>query len=327
VPAEFVDVFYTMTKNNYDLGLLALGIAEVESEWRYMASRYPNSNGSVDLGPLGLNSRNLADPDFMRRFASPEYADHDPNIYCMTTCINLIRGLYYEYGDAHTALKVYNGGIHAVSTSERWDALSQITSLYANRVLRHCQSIEDRWDQYFNENSADPRTQAEVLGELKIARRREDTGPAVVQEFALPQCIRQRNRDHILYSVSLPRNSFSPGEQQFRDSASIIPQTQKITRNPKVFVYFWHYESTGHARDGPESLGLGKPLFYVFKGGLAGLLPEPGHQFPVGFVGVLFQGGDGAVKSVHVVISARIEDGRKEGRGGGGPDRLFDRRV
>jgi hypothetical protein len=148
VPPNFIDTLYTMTENDYQLGLLVMGIGRVESDWRFMESHLPNKDGSIDQGPLGLNSTNLNNPDFMRRFASPEYADLDPYVYYMTICINLIRGLCHEYGDIYTALKVYNGGRRAIETDEACAKLSQRTAVYAERVQKHRQEISARWDDY-----------------------------------------------------------------------------------------------------------------------------------------------------------------------------------
>jgi hypothetical protein len=109
VPLRFREKFIQYTENDeIKFRINLLGMAELEScGWTKMKSIHPNSDGTLDFGPLALNQRNIENPVFMNAYAPKEKID-DINVYYMITCINYFRDLYSSYG--HDAIYVYNGG-------------------------------------------------------------------------------------------------------------------------------------------------------------------------------------------------------------------------
>lgn len=109
VPKQFQD---TLLKYSHDakstIYLIAIGF--VESEWKYMVSFQPNKNGSVDKGPLGLNSNNIQSSKFRQKFYPKDQLQNHNNVTYMIASINYFRFLIDRY-NYDNALLCYNGGI------------------------------------------------------------------------------------------------------------------------------------------------------------------------------------------------------------------------
>lgn len=146
IPAKFVDPFYQFTKDKKYLGIEILGIAQHESGWRVFKGKI-NKNGSVDLGPLMLNSYNIQDEKFMKAYASNcvQYR-YDVDIYFMCICINFYSSIRSELGP-FVALQVYNGG-YRVTRPNCNTELKQTVTTYANVVYRHINKAYDNWKKF-----------------------------------------------------------------------------------------------------------------------------------------------------------------------------------
>ncbi len=109
---ELITQLFEHGFERYTIAILALGYRE--SSWRYMRSP-KNRNGTIDEGPLGLNSANSSSKEFMEKHA-PKYTVgdiNDPeylisNQYYMAVAIQYFDYLYKDYGD--DIYCVYNGG-------------------------------------------------------------------------------------------------------------------------------------------------------------------------------------------------------------------------
>jgi hypothetical protein len=147
VPVEYSKSFFDNTRNNYELGLVYLGIAMKESEgFLHRVSIKPNKDGSIDLGPMQLNSNNLKNEKFMMAFA-PEECIENIDVYYMIICINYFNSLLKDWeGNLYKALQNYNGGRKAVQNNTR------ITQKYAECVIGHYKGFKDKWKQ-FTENT------------------------------------------------------------------------------------------------------------------------------------------------------------------------------
>ena len=113
VPAKYVKAFNvaTMCENdelataNMRLQILAIGYHE--SGWTKTICDKPNKDGSLDIGYLQLNSKNIKNKWFMEKFG-PDYETSDDLERYLITCINLYKALYSLYGE--DAVYAYNAG-------------------------------------------------------------------------------------------------------------------------------------------------------------------------------------------------------------------------
>ena len=150
IPEKFVEPFYEFTKNNKNLGLEILGIAKHESNWKWFVGKR-NANGSIDLGPLMLNSYNIENETFMNSFAfnCKEYED-DIDIYFMCICINYYKDLRKSFG-AFNALQVYNGGWRTVNKNCPKN-LKNTVIIYANTVYKYINAYAEKYEEFKTEN-------------------------------------------------------------------------------------------------------------------------------------------------------------------------------
>ena len=113
VPAKYVEAFNSATicendelaTANMRLQILAIGYHE--SGWTKTICDKPNKDGSLDIGYLQLNSKNIKNHWFMERFG-PDYDTSDELECYLVTCINLYKALYSLYGE--DAVYAYNAG-------------------------------------------------------------------------------------------------------------------------------------------------------------------------------------------------------------------------
>lgn len=113
VPAKYVEAFNSATicendelaTANMRLQILAIGYHE--SGWTKTVCDKPNKDGSLDIGYLQLNSKNIKNRWFMERFG-PDYDTSDDLECYLVTCINLYKALYSLYGE--DAVYAYNAG-------------------------------------------------------------------------------------------------------------------------------------------------------------------------------------------------------------------------
>ena len=151
IPEKFVEPFFEATKKNKAIGIEILGLGFHESEWKNFISRTPNKNGSIDLGPLMLNSYNIADPEFMRRYGKNSAGyEYDTDVYYMTVCITFFKALRNEYG-TYNALQVYNGGPRVMKSNCSKD-LKRTVKTYANVVYKRINECSETWNDYKTEN-------------------------------------------------------------------------------------------------------------------------------------------------------------------------------
>ena len=168
IPEKFVEPFYAATKKNKSIGIEILGLGFHESEWKKFISNKPNENGSIDLGPLMLNSYNIADPEFMRKYGvNSNGYEYDTDIYYMTVCITFYKALRNEYG-SFNALQVYNGGPR-VMRSTCSVTLKNTVKTYANKVYKRINECSESWDEFKTENKNE--TIRLVKVEMEIERQ------------------------------------------------------------------------------------------------------------------------------------------------------------
>ena len=113
VPSKYVKAFNQATicedgelaTANMRLQILAIGY--YESGWTKTICDKPNRDGSLDIGYLQLNSKNIKNEWFMERFG-PDYETSDELECYLVTCINLYKALYSLYGE--DAVYAYNAG-------------------------------------------------------------------------------------------------------------------------------------------------------------------------------------------------------------------------
>ena len=113
VPSKYVKAFNNATIYEGDelatanMRLQILAIGYYESGWVKTICDKPNKDGSLDIGYLQLNSKNIKNKWFMERFG-PDYVTSDELECYLVTCINLYKALYSLYGE--DAVYAYNAG-------------------------------------------------------------------------------------------------------------------------------------------------------------------------------------------------------------------------
>lgn len=113
VPSKYVKAFNRATIYEGDelatanMRLQILAIGYYESGWVKTICDKPNRDGSLDIGYLQLNSKNIKNKWFMQKFG-PDYTTSDELECYLVTCINLYKALYSLYGE--DAVYAYNAG-------------------------------------------------------------------------------------------------------------------------------------------------------------------------------------------------------------------------
>ena len=150
IPEKFVDPFYELTYKSKNIGIEILGIGFHESEWSVFIGK-PNKNGSIDIGPLMLNSYNISNENFMKAYG--KYSDdykYDTDVYYMTVCITFFKALRNEYG-SFNALKVYNGGPRVMKSDCKQELLTTVNK-YANTVYKRINQCSTNYKIYKENN-------------------------------------------------------------------------------------------------------------------------------------------------------------------------------
>lgn len=136
IPFKFQEVLIEETKHSYEMRILAMSIGFVESGWVHMRSFKPNKDGSIDLGPMALNSNNIKNDYFMEKYANLKY-DYDTDIFYMVACIRYMEDLVSKHPD--NFLKVYNTGILNV----RRGTIPESTYKYEELVFKYREKFHE----------------------------------------------------------------------------------------------------------------------------------------------------------------------------------------
>lgn len=185
IPAKFVTPFYEFTKDNKNLGLEVLGIAKHESNWKWFVGKR-NANGSIDLGPLMLNSFNIENESFMKSFASNcEEYKNDTDIYFMLICINYYKSLREDFGP-FSALQIYNGGWRTVRKNCP-SKLKETVVLYANTVYKYINRYSDDYKVYVEEN-LESENEKHILKYIHIARYNISHNNEMIKRYISSDC-------------------------------------------------------------------------------------------------------------------------------------------
>ena len=226
IPSKFVQPFYNFTKDNKNLGIEILGIAKHESNWKWFVGKR-NANGSIDLGPLMLNSFNIEDEKFMEAFATKECEayKYDTDIYFMLICINYYKSLRKDFGP-FSALQIYNGGWQTVRRNCP-AKLKETVVLYANTVYNYINAYSANYKEYVKENESETK-------ELFIRKYSFIAKYAAMNESTTKTYINM-----IKYGVSVKISRSFPSEHLVRPDMSMIYdkkfyETYILMRWPKV---------------------------------------------------------------------------------------------
>lgn len=185
IPAKFVTPFYEFTKDNKNLGLEVLGIAKHESNWKWFVGKR-NANGSIDLGPLMLNSFNIENESFMKSFArNCEEYKNDTDIYFMLICINYYKSLREDFGP-FSALQIYNGGWRTVRKNCP-SKLKETVVLYANTVYKYINQYTDDYKVYVSEN-LESENEKHILKYMYIARYDLNRNSEIIKRYISSDC-------------------------------------------------------------------------------------------------------------------------------------------
>lgn len=134
VPEPFTNYFYEETKNyNIEFNLILLSIAQYESGWKIFIHK-KNKDGSVDYGPMGLNSKNILNSRFVEQFFPKDikFINHNKDIVYMIACIRYFKSLYDKY-NKENAIMIYNAGYTRVKRGD----IPNITKRYLNIVREY----------------------------------------------------------------------------------------------------------------------------------------------------------------------------------------------
>lgn len=226
IPSKFVHPFYDFTKDNKNLGIEILGIAKHESNWKWFVGKR-NANGSIDLGPLMLNSFNIEDEKFMKAFATEECEAYryDTDIYFMLICINYYRSLRKDFGP-FSALQIYNGGWRTVRKNCP-AKLKETVVLYANTVYKYINAYSDGYKEYVKENESE--TKEKFIRKYSF----------IAKYAAMNESTTKTYSNMIRYGVSVKIGRSYPDEQLVRSDMSMIYdkkfyETYILMRWPKI---------------------------------------------------------------------------------------------
>ena len=167
VPSKYVKAFNEATIYEGDelatanIRLQILAIGYYESGWVKTICDKPNRDGSLDIGYLQLNSKNIKNKWFMQKFG-PDYTTSDELECYLVTCINLYKALYSLYGE--DAVYAYNAGeTRYLKYKSGKGTLPRSTFLYKKCVSKYTTDI-------FNEMCQAKTDREEMVAKLMNSR-------------------------------------------------------------------------------------------------------------------------------------------------------------
>lgn len=167
VPSKYVKAFNEATIYEGDelatanIRLQILAIGYYESGWVKTICDKPNRDGSLDIGYLQLNSKNIKNKWFMQKFG-PDYTTSDELECYLVTCINLYKALYSLYGE--DAVYAYNAGeTRYLKYKSGKGTLPRSTFLYKKCVSKYTKDI-------FNEMCQAKTDREEMVAKLVNSR-------------------------------------------------------------------------------------------------------------------------------------------------------------
>ena len=190
IPSKFVTPFYNFTKDNKNVGIEILGIAKHESNWKWFIGKR-NANGSIDLGPLMLNSFNIENEQFMNSFATNcKQYEYDTDIYFMCICINYYKSLRCDFGP-YSALQIYNGGWRTVRKNCP-PGLKKTVTIYADTVYKYINRYSDSYNSFkeTNYNEYENRVVEHYI------RKYENESRENVREFFCISCLYSSGKNY-----------------------------------------------------------------------------------------------------------------------------------
>lgn len=128
IPSQYVDAFLKATEARPDLRMILYAMMRVEThDFTAYESFQKNDNGSMDYGPLMLNSYNLSNEEFKKKYFPNETFWYGLELNCtekektyniyMVACINLFIAHMNTYNDGGPrweqimkSVKAYNAG-------------------------------------------------------------------------------------------------------------------------------------------------------------------------------------------------------------------------
>lgn len=151
IPPQYSEAFLKATENHKDLRMILFAMMRLETqEFTHYVSRRTNDNGTMDYGPLMLNSANLKSEDFRKKyFPSSDFFDEFDfsnlteeeiryNIY-MVACVNLFIAHMKTYSNhvrweqIMKSVKAYNAGPKVLRQTQG-KAVRRANSYYQNVV-------------------------------------------------------------------------------------------------------------------------------------------------------------------------------------------------
>jgi len=202
IPEEFIDDFYEYTKDDIDSGVELIAMAQHESQWIHMISNV-NNNGSIDLGPLMLNSYNIKNDTFMDQFSPKNVNFSSEYNQYMVVCINFYRSLKSEIESVWLTLQVYNGG-RRVLRADHSTKLYKQTANYADIVYKKIKNYRLKWENYKINNLEESRRQ--IMKEkslLLYLAQLEELKQKALPNWLIPIIFEQNNKNNELSSCIL----------------------------------------------------------------------------------------------------------------------------
>lgn len=155
IPEEYYEAFIYYTRNFPELRMHFYSIMVHESI-NFKVFKSKNSNGSYDLGPSHLNTRNIENPYF-RELYNPEDESRITSLYCsyMVMSINYFKDMVNKFdGNIINAYYAYNGGQKAPSVinakhipSSKRDFVRKVRA-YGNSIDCHVTKFTEEYNEY-----------------------------------------------------------------------------------------------------------------------------------------------------------------------------------
>lgn len=158
---DFLKVFINETikyKNDVNFIIMVLSMMGIESNYGRVLISGPNTNGTFDYGPLGLNQVNIENEKFMKHYLDKnKYFYTYKNKYenYMAVSIRHIEELYEEFGeDLDHIIIVYNAGRSRlkryINSNKNTKSIPTITNNYINLVKKIMSKTFDEISKSFN---------------------------------------------------------------------------------------------------------------------------------------------------------------------------------
>lgn len=151
IPEEYLESFLKATDNLKEYRKVLYAMMLLESQHFTAYESKPNNNGTVDYGPLMMNSSNIKNPEFRKLYFPKEEffvgltnTNREDYVVYMIGCINLFKDHINKYS-LNDSIRAYNAGPRILKATH-WNNRVARSFSYLKRVKYYLNIVEDEYN-------------------------------------------------------------------------------------------------------------------------------------------------------------------------------------